>query len=111
MDGAPIDVVREIYRRFIFDEDPFDLMAEDIVWEVPMFDQAEPFIGHYGRADFFRRWLGTWDHYRIDLEKTMEAPDGRIVTFFAERARGRGSGVEVETRAAGTWTVDAGKVV
>ena len=112
MSPAPIDVVREVYRRYIFDEDPFDLLAEDVVWEVPMLDQPEgAFRGHYGVADFFRRWLGTWDHYRIDLEQAREMSDGRIFTLFIERARGKGSGVEVQMKPAGIWTVREGKVV
>jgi ketosteroid isomerase-like protein len=111
MAAAPLDVVQEIYRRFIFDEDPFELFADDVVWEVPMLDQPEDaFRGHYGVADFFRRWLGTWDYYRIELERAIEAPDGRIVTFFTERAQGKGSGVEVQMKPLGIWTINDGLV-
>jgi ketosteroid isomerase-like protein len=112
MDPAPIDVVRELYRRFIFDESPFDLLADDIVWEVPMLDQPEgAFRGHYGVADFFRRWLGTWDDYKIELERVVEAPDGRVVSFFTEKASGRRSGAQVQLSPVGLWTVRDGKVV
>jgi ketosteroid isomerase-like protein len=111
IERAPIDVVRELYRRFIFDEDPFDLLADDVVWEAPILDQPEDaFRGHIGVADFFRRWLGTWDYYKIELESVVEAPDGRIVSFFTEKASGRRSGAQVQLSLLGLWTVRDGKV-
>jgi ketosteroid isomerase-like protein len=111
MATAPIDVVREIFRCFIFDEDPFPLLADDIVWEVPMLDSPlEAFRGHLGVADFFRRWLGTWEDYKIELEAAIEAPDGRIITYFTEHGRGRMSGAPVKMSPVGLWTVSDGKV-
>src|SRR5215212_1097098 len=109
--AAPVDIVREVCRRLADNEDPFDLLAEDITWKVPMLDQQEPFCGHRGVAEFFRRWLGTWEGYRFELEDIREVPDGRVVTLFTESGRGRGSGAPVQIRPLGIWTVKDGKVV
>jgi ketosteroid isomerase-like protein len=109
--SAAVDIVSEVSRRFTRDENPFELLSEDIVWEVPMFDHDHPFRGHRGVAEFFRRWLGTWEGYEYELEEMHECTDGRVVTLFTERGRGRGSGAPVEIRPLGIWTVRDGKVV
>jgi hypothetical protein len=37
--------------------------------------------------------------------------DHRVLTFFSECGRGKGSGVETHLSAAAIWTLEAGKVV
>jgi ketosteroid isomerase-like protein len=111
MTDAAVDVVTEVCRRFAENEDPFPLLDEDITWRVPMLDQLDAFCGHRGVAEFFRRWLGTWEGYRFELEEIREAADGRVVTLFTESGRGRGSGAPVTIRPLGIWTVEDGKVV
>ena len=110
--ATAVEIVTELYRRFRTGEDPFALLADDVVWEVDTLDApAEAYRGHRGVAEFFRRWLGTWDDYEIELEEVREAPDGRVVAFFVERATGRGSGVPVEMRPTGVMTVRDDKIV
>ena len=109
--GAAVDIVTEVCRRFAENENPFELLDENVVWEVPMFDHDDPFRGHRGVAEFFRRWLGTWEGYEFELDELHECSDGRIVTLFTERGRGRGSGAPVEIHPLGIWTVDGSKVV
>src|SRR3954453_1797926 len=108
---AAVDIVTEVCRRFAENENPFDLLAEDVPCKVPMLDQREPFCGHRGVAEFFRRWLGTWEGYEFELEEMHQAADGRVITLFTERGRGRGSGAPVEIRPLGIWTVSDDKVV
>jgi ketosteroid isomerase-like protein len=104
-------IVTEVCRRFAENEDPFELLSEDVVWTVPMLDQQDSFCGHRGVAEFFRRWLGTWEGYRFEIEEIREVGDGRVVTLFTESGRGRGSGAPVQIRPLGIWTVRDGKVV
>ena len=70
-----------------------------------------PFCGHRGVAEFFRRWLGTWEGYEFELEELHQCGDGRVVTLFTERGRAAGSGAPVEIHPLGIWTVEGGKVV
>jgi ketosteroid isomerase-like protein len=109
--AAAVDIVTEVCRRFAEDQDPFELLSDDIVWEVPMFDHDEAFHGHRGVAEFFRRWLGTWEGYEFELDELHPCTDGRVVTLFTERGRGRGSGVPVEIHPLGVWTISGEKVV
>ena len=68
MPPAPSVVVEQCYEHFANDAIPWDLLAEDIVWDVPMVDAGgEGFHGHAGVADFFRRWIGTWEDYSFGV--------------------------------------------
>jgi hypothetical protein len=80
MTADPVAIVREIYRRFADGDDPFSLLDEQITWDVPMVPSH--YEGHRGVAEFFRNWIGTWDDYKISLEKIMPTPDGRVLVMF-----------------------------
>ena len=108
MASEPVDVVRELYRRFADGDDPFPLLDENVVWDAPMVEGK--YYGHRGVAEFFRHWIGTWDDYKIFLEDIMPTPDGRVVAMFCEEGSGRGSGVPVHLHPAGLWEVRDGKV-
>jgi ketosteroid isomerase-like protein len=110
--AAAVEIVTELFRRFRAGEDPFPLLDDNIDWTVEMLDtpQGES-RGHRGVAEFFRRWLGTWDQYEMTLEEVREARDGRVVAFFRERATGRGSGVPVEMFPGAVVEVHDDKVV
>jgi ketosteroid isomerase-like protein len=109
MSSDPGDVVREVYRRMGSGEDPFPLLDEEIIWDVPMVEGV--YYGHRGVAEFFRHWIGTWDDYRIVLEKMEVSPEGRVLALFCEEGSGRGSGVPVHLHPASVWEVRDGKAV
>src|SRR5436190_4504901 len=109
MTDDPVEVVREIFRRFADGRDPFPLFDENVVWDAPMLEGT--YHGHRGVAEFFRHWIGTWDDYKIVLENVMPAPDGRVLAMFCEEGSGRGSGVPVHLHPASLWEVRDGKAV
>jgi ketosteroid isomerase-like protein len=104
-----VEVVREVFRRFDTGEDPFPLLDDEIIWEVPMIEGT--YHGHRGVAEYFRNWIGTWDDYRIVLEELKVAPDGRVLALFCEEGSGRGSGVPVHLHPASVWEVRHGKAI
>jgi ketosteroid isomerase-like protein len=89
-----------------------DLMAPDIEWH-GMGDDATLGGTRYGpRAvnQFFAEWLEAWEVADVDFEVTEITPDvilvhSRIVT------RGRGSGIEAETRIGQVWEFENGRAV
>jgi ketosteroid isomerase-like protein len=88
-------------------------LDERIEWDAATYSawpDAEVFRGKQGVLDFFRRFLGTWDEYKVDFEEFIDCGDDVVVRVW-DRARGKGSGVEVERRWAQRWTVRDGKVV
>jgi ketosteroid isomerase-like protein len=66
--------------------------------------------GHEGVREFYIGWLGTWNDFRVESERLVDAGD-RIVDVNEVIAIGRGSGAPVRMRTGNVWTVENGKVV
>jgi ketosteroid isomerase-like protein len=63
--------------------------------------------GHRQVRRYVEDWLGTFENLRLDLEEPTEIGD-RVVSGVYGRARGRGSGVELDSRFCQVWTVRGG---
>lgn len=59
---------------------------------------------------FVNEWLDMWDDYEVGVEDVIAAPDGRVVSFYWHRGKGRGSGLLMEFRGALVTTLRDGKV-
>jgi ketosteroid isomerase-like protein len=89
-----------------------ELTSEDVTWlEVsgrPEGDGAEL----HGR-DRMRRSLESlfeaWESYHIDVER-LEAVEGRVLALVREFAKGRASGIEVESHWGYLVTVEDGRI-
>ena len=57
-----------------------------------------------------QEWLQEWDDWRCEAEELI-VHDDKVVALCRYRGRGKGSGVEVETRGAHVWTLRDGKVI
>jgi ketosteroid isomerase-like protein len=87
-------------------------IAPDFEWIIPA-EGAGLRAVYRGRKEwieFIRTWTEDFD-WSIELEQAIDAGDGRVVVTTHQRAVGRGSGVPVDLRMGGLWTVDGGKVV
>ena len=88
-------------------------VSDDVAWlEVsgrPEGDSREA----YGR-ERLRRSLASlfeaWESYRLDIEEVRDAGD-RVLAIVREVARGRASGVEVESRWGYVISVEEGQIV
>jgi len=58
------------------------------------------FRGHQGIRDYFAWFDDAFDEYASDLEEVIDAGEDRVVALFKFTARGRGSGVTLDQRAA-----------
>jgi ketosteroid isomerase-like protein len=58
-----------------------------------------------------RRWMGTFEGYEFEVHSVADLGAGTVLVVFAERGRGKGSGVPVERTAAALYTVLDGKIV
>jgi ketosteroid isomerase-like protein len=92
----------------------------------PMFDVYDPemewgwsseFPGLAGvyrdpaeRNKRLHEWLSPWEDWRCDVEEFREQGD-YVVAIARYRGRGKGSGVEVDTRGAHVWRLRDGRVV
>ena len=60
--------------------------------------------------DGSRRYWGTWDEYRLDVQELVDAGES-VVLVLHEQGRGKGSGVPFEREFAQVWTFHRGKVI
>lgn len=117
MSQKNLDVVRGIYdavaRR---DADaPFELYAEDIVWDLSNWRRAalDPkavYRGHEGVRDAWRDALSVWGEVDFEVEELIDA-GGHVLAVIHERQVGRASGAPVESTHVAVWSLAGGKVV
>ena len=99
----------EIVRRFLV-VDLAELSAyvdPDIVWN-PVEESSTQ--GPEAVRASTERWRNEWDAYELIPEEFIDMGD-RVVATVRFRARGRGSGVEVDARLYDVFTLRDGKIV
>lgn len=109
-----VEIVRDIYDRWDRGElpwsaDALDAYAPDVEWIMP-----HPGLRAQGRDELVRLWrrfLGTWDDYRIEVDEIRPAGEGQVIVFFSEHVRGKGAGVATESHGGAVWRLKAGKVI
>jgi ketosteroid isomerase-like protein len=67
--------------------------------------------GHDGLRKFTRDWNEAWEYAEDHCEELIDAGGEHVISVVTRRGRGLASGVEVETRRGGVWTIRDGKVV
>jgi ketosteroid isomerase-like protein len=91
-------------------ERAFAGVGPDFEWVVPRHPEGEVRRGPEGAVEFFREWLEPWEEHQIDYE-LVDLGDDRVLALLHMRARGKGSGAEVEMRVGQVWTVRDGRAV
>jgi ketosteroid isomerase-like protein len=78
-------------------------------------DSRGPFVGTYkGRDGLTRFWaemLEAWEEFIPEMEEIVDCGPERLLTLDLVRARGKGSGIDMEARGAMLWTVQEGKII
>ena len=115
-DSPNLDLVRSIYA---------DLERGDIgrvfqtasEWTHPEFELviadgplAGSFSGVAEAEESVYAMLGTWEEFRFEADEYRELDDERVLVLEQRRGRGKGSGVETRTKAAGVVHFRDGKV-
>ena len=85
---------------------------DDTIWDLTHFaDWPEDFYRGVEAIDrFFRDWLAIWDDYEAGVDDILGAPDGRVVTLYWQRGKGRQSGLPMEWKSAQVATVRDGLI-
>jgi ketosteroid isomerase-like protein len=116
MSQENVALVRRIYdavaRRDVVT--PFEVYAEDIVWDVSNWRVAamglKPvYRGHEGVRECWREILSVFGEVDFEVETLIEAGD-QVFAVIREREIGRASGVPVETTHLAVWNLADGKV-
>ena len=90
----------------------YELLDPDV--ELTLTDDdlnSGPHHGRDGVRNYFRSWAGTWSEWHFRPERLVAIGDDQVAVDLHQRGRGRGSGVEVESRVAQLWTFRDGRVV
>lgn len=109
----PEEVVREFCQAYAARDWPRtrELQGEDARLVLP---EGHPEAGEYRGWDeivsYFRRWLGTWEHYEWTVERFVTEGD-RVAVLARERGTGKGSGAETANDPGIVYTVRDGRVV
>ena len=111
-----LDLVRSIYE---------DVERGDVAWTFqaaserahPEFEwiiadgpRAGSFKGVVGAEESFYGMLEAWDEWRFVAEEYRQLDDERVLVLDHRSGRGKGSGVEVETKGAAVYHVRDGKL-
>jgi ketosteroid isomerase-like protein len=113
MSQSNLEVVRNSYEAWSRGdfEAFFRSLDADIEWHLPEGGiNAVIYRGHREVKGFMETYLEAFDYFRMEPERFFEMGD-RIVVFVHSRAKGKGSGAEVEVRPAHLWTMRDGKAV
>jgi ketosteroid isomerase-like protein len=100
----------EIVRRFLVVDDLDEALRyadPGIVWN-PVEELSAQ--GHDAVRASTARWKSEWDDYELIPEEFADMGD-RVVVTVRFRARGRGSGIEVDARLYDVFTLRGGKIV
>ena len=74
------------------------LCDEDCVFDTTyMRDWPEPeYRGHAGLRRFLSEWLDVWDEFEVGFDELLPGADGRVVSLFWQRGKGRQSGLTMD---------------
>ena len=99
----------DIVRRFLVEDLDEALTYADpaIVWNPVEESSAR---GHDAVRASTSRWKSEWNDYELIPEEFADMGD-RVVVTVRFRARGRGSGIEVDARLYDVFTLRDGKIV
>ena len=66
------------------------------------------YLGHDGIREYFADIESAWERWRVEVERAVEGPDGRVAIVMTMHARGQGSGLALAQRTAHIWTLRDG---
>jgi ketosteroid isomerase-like protein len=112
MSEENVEIVRSFYRAWARGDlpGPANLMDREIEYVNPA-EAVEPGTrrGVTEFAEAVERTLEGWESWHMEPEQFTPVGD-QVAVVLRYRARGRGSGIEVEGRESALWTVRDGKV-
>jgi ketosteroid isomerase-like protein len=114
MTEEDVDLVRRFERSWSRGDLEAALECVHDDFEFDWSNSIGPFMGTYkGRDGLTRFWtdmLDAWEQFSPEAEEIFACGPGRLITRDVVRARGKGSGIDMEGRGAMLWEVRDGKI-
>ena len=108
-----VEVVRRFYDSWSQDlfPGPVELMDPEVEYVNPP-EAVEPGTrrGVSAFVDAIEKLLQSWEFWRAEIEEIRPIAD-QVAVVVSYRARGRGSGIDVEGQESALWTLSDGKVI
>jgi hypothetical protein len=111
--SANVELVQAMDAAFVGDNPASALafVAEDCVLDFSWRPGGGVYQGHQEIAHGVLEWMGTWENWQLTFEKYIEVDDERVVAFWHESGRGKGSGIAYEQRGANVYRVRGGQLI
>jgi ketosteroid isomerase-like protein len=82
------------------------IFAEDVeIYAPPDYLNSGTFHGHKGFLEWVGAWNEAWDSFDQEVESIEPVGERCVIAEVHQTARGRGSGIEIDQRAAYLWEV------
>ena len=111
MSQENVEIVQRMYEAFHGGDAEGALAHFDPNVAVDASDRVDGEVGR-GRNDLVRiisSWLGAFEAWREEIEEIRDLGD-RVYVVAMQRGRGKGSGLDIETRYAVLYEVRGGKI-
>jgi ketosteroid isomerase-like protein len=81
------------------------------IYSTPELANPGTFRGREGYIRWSSEWFDAWDDFRVEIEAVQAVGERHVVAAVRQLGRGKGSGIEVEMRAAYMWELRSGRAV
>src|ERR1700680_3348442 len=110
MSQETIGLIQASLERFAATGEPaWDTLHEEVeVHDHDIMDAGE-YRGHAGFGRWLEDWASSWSEFSMEPQEFLDA-DERVVAVIRMKAKGQGSGVEVERQDAMVFEVLDGKI-
>jgi ketosteroid isomerase-like protein len=115
MSQENVEIVRSAQEAFLAGdiEAALDILDPQIEWHATVggIDEGRISRGRDEVVQAFADYFEVWERIEMSAERYIDAGPEDVVVFHREVAKGRGSGVVVESESATIQTVSSGKIV
>jgi uncharacterized protein len=81
------------------------------IYSTPELANPGTFRGREGYIRWSSEWFDVWEDFRVEIETVQAVGERHVVASVRQLGRGKGSGIEVEMRAAYMWELRGGRAV
>jgi ketosteroid isomerase-like protein len=115
MSEENVELVRRLYEvvnKAGLEEAVIEFTHPDVE-VVPPLEGPEGSIirGRDGVQEFARRWMTTFEDFRVEPERFVDSGGDRVVVYVRDRGRIQGSDAEIDARLLHVWTLAGRKIV
>jgi ketosteroid isomerase-like protein len=111
MSQENVEMVERMYAAYLAGEAQRSLayFHPEVAADFSIRGDSRPTVGREALGETVFNWLSAWDDYSEEIEEIRDLGDYVLVTA-TQRARGKGSGIEIENRWGQIYRVEDGMI-